>query len=118
MEQELKDRVFDLFEKSSALIRSLGHRKRQKIDEIEVVFVHNVNGRNKPARASSFQFVLEAIEDGGRPIGLILVEYLDAESMKMMLFPNPNPGDEELLATAFAESQDEQKEFNENEDDE
>lgn len=110
MENELKERLASLFESGSVIMKSLPRRQRHRIDEVEVVFVDVVNGRAKPRRAFTFMDIMEAIEDGAKPIGLIIVDWSDSDKMEMKEFPSLSTEDQSILAAAFAESQDQQKE--------
>lgn len=110
MDAELKERLASLFESGSGIMKSLPRRRRHRIDEVEVVFVDLINGRAKPRRAFTFMDIMEAVEDGAKAIGLIIVDWSDPEKMEMKEFAKLSTEEQSILAAAFAESQDQQKE--------
>src|SRR5208337_4072825 len=105
----MRDKIVALFEAGSSILKLVPRRKRVRIDEIEVVFLDVVNGKNQARRAFTFADILEAIEDGSKPIGLILIDWNDPEKMESKEFSGLTPDEVQILMNAFAEAQDQQK---------
>ena len=108
MEPEMQVQLVKMFEAGQSILKSVGPSKRRKIDEVEVVFLNVVNGRNKPSREWTWTDVLDALEGGGKPIGLIFVKE-DPDDMEHQAFPDLGAEETQVLLTAFAEAQDDQR---------
>ncbi len=109
MESEMREKIVALFEAGSSILKLIPRRKRVRIDEVEIVFVDSVNGKNKPRRATTFAEILEAVEDGSKPIGLIFIDWNDPERMESKEFSGISSDETQILMNAFAEAQDQQK---------
>ena len=107
---DIRDLAGILFETGAALFNSIPPRKRNDVDEVEVVFVDIVNGKSKPRREFTFQGILVALQDGSKPVGLTFIHWQSADKMSMKAFPGLSPVEESTLAEAFAEAQDQQRE--------
>lgn len=104
---ELEVALADLFKNTSLLIESMRPRAMREVDEIEVVFMDNVNNRYKHKRAYTFKDVLEGFSNGGTPVGLILLHWNDSSKTKSKAFANLPDHAQEVLIHALAEAQDE-----------
>lgn len=110
MEPEIQARLITLFESGQVILKSIGPSKRRRIDEIEIVFLDVVNGRNKSRRVQGFAEILEALEDGSTPIGLIFIDWGDPDKMESKEFPGLDAAATQTLLSAFAEAQDQCRE--------
>jgi hypothetical protein len=113
MEGTVQDVILFLFENSAKAIKTKNFRN---VDSVEVVFVDIVNGRAKHHRANGFHEILQAVENGGTPVGVIGLNWVGTES-SVYEFPGITPEQQNLLMHAFAEAQDEQEELFKNEED-
>jgi len=109
MESEMQAKLLTLFESGQAILKSIGPSKRRRIDEIEIVFLDIVNGKNKGRRVEGFADILEALEDGSTPIGLIFVSWEDADRMESKEFPGLDAAATQTLLNSFAEAQDQHR---------
>lgn len=103
--------IIDLFLQATKILLSLPRNERRDLDEVEVVFVDNINGNLKPRRTCGFLEVITAIADKGKPVGLILEQWGSSSQMRVMPFTGIALGEEQALMSAFAEAQDEAHEF-------
>ena len=110
MDSELRNRVVALFEETFKVFDALPPSQRKALEEYELVFVHVVNGRHKPERVFAVADLIRALEDGGKPVGLIIGHWLDVDKMTVKEFPNLTVAEQVALHAAFAEYQDESKE--------
>lgn len=117
MDSEQRDRLVGLFEAVNSIVKSIPRRKRMSVDEFEIVFVDSVNGRNKHRRAYTFIEIMEAIEDGSKPVGVILLYWMNPDAMEMKEFSNISHDEQATLAAAFAEAQDQQQQESEEDGD-
>lgn len=95
------------------VVRTLPTRIKINTDDVEVVFLDNVNGRMKPRRARGFLEVIEALNDGSTPIGFLLICWTDAEKITAKPMDALSNEGQAALAHALAEAQDEARETDE-----
>lgn len=88
-------------------IQSLPPRKKKNIDGIEIVFLDNINGHMKHNRSYTLSEVIEALQSGGTPIGIILMKWDAPEEMEFKELPGISSEAQAVLIHAFAEAQDE-----------
>lgn len=92
--------------RASELMKNVTPRDRMNVDEVELVFVDNLNGKLKPRRTFTFLDMMEAIEEGSKPIGIILLNYSDSDLVSSRQLPDIGPEAQEALMHALAEAQD------------
>lgn len=113
MEGNTKDMAIYLFESCSAILKAMPAKERYDMDEMEIVFADNLNGRLKANRTYGFIDAFQALEDGGKPVGLIILNWEDPENMAVKEFPGLTTEEASLLMHSFAEAQDQAKENHE-----
>ena len=109
MDTNKMETLLNLFRDVIQLLEDMAPRDKRKINDVEVVFMDNINGKNKHNRAYSFLEIVQAISDGGTPIGIILLRWDNPDKAESKALPNIPEHASELLAHSLAEAQDEAK---------
>lgn len=97
-----------LYRNINEIITSMSPRERRRIEEMEVIFVDKVNGAPVGKVAYSFKDVIDAIQLGGKPIGILIGDITPREAKR---FPDLTVKEEEILMSMLAEAQDEEEDF-------
>lgn len=103
---ELKEALIAL-EPALDLVGNLSPRAKRDIDDIEVVFIDFINGKPKFNRAYNFPCIVEELANGGTVIGVLLVNWSNANNTKVIPVKGIPDSSLELLSHALAEAQDE-----------
>jgi len=85
--------ALSIFRGASVAIERLSSRKRKKISSVDVVFVDNVNGKPMLRRPDwdtfvGFGEVVEALNQGSKPIGFLLDSMNDPEVIEVIECPD------------------------------
>jgi hypothetical protein len=110
MENNNRESMLFLFESANSILRTLPSKERYDMDDLEVVFIDTINGKLKANRTFGFLDTLEAINNGGKPVGLLLLNWEDPDNMQVKEFPGLTTEESSVLTHAFAEAQDQAKE--------
>lgn len=99
-----------------SIMESVPKRKLEKADDLEMVFIDNINGKLKHRTAGTLIEIYQCLRDGGKPVGVLLLNYSNHEDIIVREFPNLSQEEKGLAIYAFAEAQDDFKEMNEEHD--
>jgi hypothetical protein len=107
--EELKS-VSLIFEQLLTQFKLMTSRERINFDDLEVVLADVINNRTKPRRVGNIFDLMEALNDGSKPIGILWLQWADVNAMIYKEFPNLTTEEGFAIAEAFAQAQDQMKE--------
>lgn len=111
MDTEISKSVLLIFDQAISKLSSMPKRKREDISDVEVVFADIINGRTKHNSCGDLATIIEALERGGKPIGLLFLDWRDSEKTEAFEFPGISSDEAEALIHALATAQDDIEEM-------
>lgn len=90
------------------ILFSMTPKQRRKADELEVIFVDVINGKEVGRAAYSIKDVIDAVNADSKPIGILVGDPVPQE---VRAFPGISNIEEGILHAMLAESQDAEEDF-------